>query len=443
MLSELYQSLLETDIEGQLAVTNYEYSQQLQILTDDLSERIMKVLGMGSKLAMPENFYTIFRNLSFDTSDEYVKQIDLNYRGDGIKARHIPAIVKYIQDNYDKNRQKYAVSYSHIWGYEEPECGVELAACFDMAKELYSYRELSQIIISTHSPAFYLLGEENDANRFFSYKSENGNSKYSSNSCLNDINENIGLLGLIAPYVENINNMYTEQFKKLQEAEAQLRDLKNKIVIIPEGKTDVKHLKTAFSQLYESDDSLVNSLTFYEFDERETLGEDLKTILNRLSHIEIESVVIGLYDRDKLGSGNENTSYECLGKNVYKAYLPLPKSRKLKNQEKICIEHYYRDDEIKILTPSGRLYMGDDFDELGKSKDDNFFIEGWRKNLDSRKPYQIVDSSTKHLSMLSKEARCISKNEFAEYVSENPEKFDFSNFRLIYDLILEIKKKEN
>ena len=51
---------------------------------------------------MPQNLNTLFRDLSFSTSDDFVKGIDLNHRGDGIKARHIPSILRFIQKTQKK-----------------------------------------------------------------------------------------------------------------------------------------------------------------------------------------------------------------------------------------------------------------------------------------------------------------------------------------------------
>ena len=116
---------------------------------------------------MPQNLNTLFRDLSFSTSDDFVKGIDLNHRGDGIKARHIPSILRFIQKNTEKSRPKNSVSGSYIWGFEEPENGVEYLSSFEMAQEFYSYISDCQILLTTHSPAFYTQGKSKDSTRFF------------------------------------------------------------------------------------------------------------------------------------------------------------------------------------------------------------------------------------------------------------------------------------
>lgn len=47
---------------------------------------------------MPTNQTDIFKELIFMTNDSSGQNIGLSYRGDGIKAMHIPAILKYIAE---------------------------------------------------------------------------------------------------------------------------------------------------------------------------------------------------------------------------------------------------------------------------------------------------------------------------------------------------------
>ena len=365
----------------------------------------------------------------------------MNLRGDGIKARHIPAIVKYIQDNIDNYRPKNAVYFSHIWGYEEPENGVELASCFEMAEELYSYRNDSQMLITTHSPAFYSLGKNKDSKIFYVYKSEEGNSNYNNNPQEEHINRQIGLLDLVTPFVESERSKYVEVTQRLEKAEKEIKRLKNKVIVITEGKTDTKHIKTAFAQLDDLDSEIINNIVYYDFQEKATLGDDLTKLLEKLAHIKTDSKIIGLFDRDKLSTSNQTKAFDHLGNNVYKAYIPNVDYRKNKGEEKICIEHYYTDEEIKSNTDYGRLYMGDDFDDYGKSLDEFFYFDGWKMN-NAKTSYMIIDSSNNHLKVLSPQAKCISKSQFADFVESNPKQFNFQNFRHIYDLIYEISMQE-
>ena len=60
---------------------------------------IFDYMGMQSQLSLPQNFSEIFETLMFQTKKENSKiMVPLSQRGDGIQARHIPIILKYIAD---------------------------------------------------------------------------------------------------------------------------------------------------------------------------------------------------------------------------------------------------------------------------------------------------------------------------------------------------------
>ena len=58
-------------------------------------------------------------------------------------------------------------------------------------------------------------------------------------------------------------------------------------------------------------------------------------------------------------------------------------------------------------------------------------------------PNQIVDSGCSRIERTSERRTLCSKNDFAEYVTSNFEKFNFENFKLIYELIYKIIQENN
>lgn len=210
LLSDVYMSMTNS-ANSALKQLNTEYSKRLQTLTNDLSEQLKAVLKMNSAIQMPRDLNLLFRDLTFSTSDDHVKGIDLNHRGDGIKARHIPTILQFMQKNAERSRPKHSVSGSYIWGFEEPENGVEYLSCFEMADELYSYCQNCQILITTYSPAFYMKHECADTNCYYVYNEDTGASKYDTNIDPEAINERLGFLPLVAPYIKMEQQKYLEQ----------------------------------------------------------------------------------------------------------------------------------------------------------------------------------------------------------------------------------------
>lgn len=440
LLSEVYSSMTQT-ANSELRDLNNQYSRQLQNLTRALSEQLKNVLNLNSAIQMPQKLNVLFRDLIFLTSDDHVEGVDLNHRGDGIKARHIPSILRYMQKNIEENRPKKAIISSFIWGFEEPENGVEYLSCFEMADELYSYREDCQMLITTHSPAFYMKRECEDANCFYVYKGEEGESKYKKGLAVEEIDERMGFLPLVAPYIMKERQKYLEREKILSTELAQLTKKYNeetgRIIIITEGKTDTKHIKIAFEQL-ELDSAILERIEYYDFAGKNVLGEALYDLLIKMSNMHNVNRIIGIFDRDKhMHSPATGKKYIKLKNNVYMFNIPAIENSERKKNDKICIEHYYSNREIEMDTDYGHLYMGKDFNEFGQSMDGHWVFQDFAKNR-SMTELSIVDSSNKHLQRMDNAARIISKDDFADYVVNHPEKFDFKNFKQIYDVISNI-----
>ena len=194
---------------------------------------------------MPTNQTDIFKELIFMTNDSSGESIGLSYRGDGIKAMHIPAILKYIAEQDNKILAHSAVPYTPIWGYEEPENGVEMKKCFDLAEDLYDFSNQIQEFITTHSPGFYKLEKKCGAKIFYVYKEQGSfSSVFSENIGTLYIDDKIGIMTIVAPVI--------------QKKQAEIDELKHSIEHFPfkdvdtifvEGITDKEYLEIAFKNM--------------------------------------------------------------------------------------------------------------------------------------------------------------------------------------------------
>ena len=445
LLSQLYLSMTKT-ANSALKDLNEQYSKQLQTLTSGLSHQLKNVLNLQSAIQMPEDLDVLFRDLTFRTSDALVQGIDLNRRGDGVKARHIPSILRYMQNNIEKFKLKGAISNSFIWGYEEPENGVEYLSCFEMADELHSYCNTCQMLVTTHSPAFYMKSNTNNSKCFYVYKCTSGSSKYETDITATDIDEKIGFLPLVAPYINDERLKYLEKEKALNDEiktiSKKYEQIKGKIVILTEGKTDTKHIRLAFEQL-NLDPNFINKLEYYDFEGINTLGEDLGKLLTHLSKMPNGNTIIGIFDRDKHVQPNDRgKEYKSLGHKVFRFNIPALSNTERNETDKICIEHYYSNHEIETATDYGHLYMGMDFNAHGLSDDGNWCFQNYECNQ-SMTAITIIDSGSKHMQKLKNEAQIISKDDFADYVINNPKEFDFSNFKKIYNVLVSIDQDTN
>ena len=441
LLSQVYDSMTEV-ADSALKDLNKKYSSELQEITHGLSENLQNVLHMRSDIQMPRELSTLFKDLSFSTTDKFVKNVDLNQRGDGIKARHIPSILNFMQENMEENRAKNTVSYNFIWGFEEPENGVEYSLCYEMAEELYDYRKKCQLLITTHSPAIYAIKNRDETRCYYVSKKESGATAYDTDISVDEINQKIGLMPLIAPYLMEQKTKYDDELKNLENAIEKLQEeykqATEQIVILAEGKTDIKHLKAAFSHI-DDPHGILSKISYYDFENQVLGADDLLPLLNKLASIPAKGVVyLAMFDRDK---HNEEGEYRKVSENVYRFNIPALNNAERNVDDKISIEHYYTNAEIQTETGKGHLYMGKDFDEYGMSIDKNLFYS--KISHCKVLPNQIVDSGCSRIERTSERRTLCSKNDFAEYVTSNFEKFNFENFKLIYELIYKIIQENN
>lgn len=436
LLAKMYESML-TAANSELKDVNQGYSDKLQKLTLDLSGSLKKNLSIDSYIKMPENLSTLFRDLFFETKDGEGNPINLLSRGDGIQARHIPSILKFIYDRKSVDAVKRSVPCTVIWGYEEPENGIELAACFQLAEEFKRYSKNIQFFATSHSPAFYSLQKEETALVYLTYKEDN-KTQYACSDDMETLNRHFGLMPIIQPYVDKELKKYREQETIIEELKLKIqKESKRKIIIITEGESDVIHINTAFQQLQGLDSGLIKRLRFFNFEEKKTLGDELKTILSYYSCTPTENIIIGIFDRDKPVQCSKGKNYAFIKGTVYQFNIPAITTAERSENDKITIENYYTNAEIKTCTPHGRLYMKDDFDKYGTSTDRDWSIHKFSKN-ESLTAVSIIDANYKHLERKSDNAKMATKIEFANYVKDNPASFDFSNFKKIYDIIKEI-----
>ena len=92
-------------------------------------ENIAIELGYSSQIGMPAHFKSLFSTLDFSLNKGGV-MVSLNKRGDGIKAQHIPIILKFIANHYKSISGKAVINPDIIWGFEEPENNMEMGNTF-------------------------------------------------------------------------------------------------------------------------------------------------------------------------------------------------------------------------------------------------------------------------------------------------------------------------
>ncbi|MEY3499620.1 MAG: hypothetical protein RL308_1289, partial [Bacteroidota bacterium] len=94
LLAKLHDSLAET-IETELRIAGDDFIQKIKLNTKGMIEEIDNRLLINSQIKLPSNLQSLFKTLDFSTT-EGAFEISLSNRGDGIKTRYIPVILKFI-----------------------------------------------------------------------------------------------------------------------------------------------------------------------------------------------------------------------------------------------------------------------------------------------------------------------------------------------------------
>lgn len=219
--------------------SSQEFESSISNQLEDLTSQISESLGFQSRLALPRDLSHIFESLDF-LSDQ--QNISLDSRGDGVKARHIPLILKFIADKKCSLQGRGAQPFNFIWGYEEPENSLEFSSSVELADQFWDFINdgISQVFLTTHSPIFYnLKRKEQESNSQISchhtyYDAEEDGTKVSTD--MDDLDERMGTTALFAPMIEDLEDKIRRQEKARNEVRELAEENRRKIFV--EGPSD-------------------------------------------------------------------------------------------------------------------------------------------------------------------------------------------------------------
>ena len=226
------------------------FSGRLQDITREMFNSLPLEVSTSTKIAVPTQLSQLFQTLDFETTanGEVNPKSLTRQRGDGVKVRHIPELLNFIStnDNYDY----------HIWGFEEPENSLDFVAAQSEADRLLilAKRERVQVIMTTHSPSFYLL-ESDAVARFYVSKDEQGISNAIQGKKLEglDVQSAIGEGFYLPAVAEAVKNVVVVE-ERAKAAEAMVCMLKEELqavatpVVLTEGRTDARILTLAWEK---------------------------------------------------------------------------------------------------------------------------------------------------------------------------------------------------
>ncbi len=217
----------------------------------DLITSVKESLGDETSLTLPTDLSGVFERLDFRSGEG---GISLDYRGDGIKGRYIPLILKFIADQRKSIYGKGGPSHTFIWAYEEPENNLEILRAGQLAQQFLEIAEgdLTQIIVTTHSPVFFnaaIDSSELGSTHFVDYPANDIGTRIESEP--SDLDGKMGVMTLVAPYLAAAH----EEIERVQGQNADLcrqideRNAQGLPTFFVEGITEYRLLQAVFERL--------------------------------------------------------------------------------------------------------------------------------------------------------------------------------------------------
>jgi hypothetical protein len=183
----------------------------------ELTMSITRSLGFDTRLALPRDLYHIFERLDFLSGE---KSVSLNNRGDGIKARHIPLILKFMAEKKAQLLRRGGQPISSIWAYEEPENNLEIASAVQLADELHELANAgtAQVLLTTHSPAFYDLAQREEDVTLHYVTRPSDPEGTTARADASELDESLGTLAMLAPRISEMVRQVRDQEAARHEA---------------------------------------------------------------------------------------------------------------------------------------------------------------------------------------------------------------------------------
>ncbi len=305
--------------------TSSTFEQSIGEHLEDLTKGINRALGIDTKLALPRDLSHIFERLDFLSGD---KNVSLENRGDGIKARHVPQILKFMANKKKMLQVKGTAPFSFIWGYEEPENNLEFGSAIKLADELLevSKKGPAQVFLTTHSPAFYDLKKQQIKTSLYHVYRASDEAGTKADTQTDGLDSSLGTLAVLAPRmqeaIEEIRNR--DEATKLVEEQA-ARETK---IVYVEGESDKVILERALALFFPAAKDKIHFDTKPEGAGHSYVLDMLSAWRNRQKHHPEMNKAAGIVD------GDANTDKEDFNKipdNIKSAKcFCYPKARPIK-----------------------------------------------------------------------------------------------------------------
>jgi hypothetical protein len=286
--------MLERTVEEQIRKGSSDFTDVINTNVKELTKDIRVRLGLETEIQLPQNLRDLFARLDF-RSKTPIGAMSLQQRGDGLKAQHIPLILKWLAHQSNKLSAPGKPKTVTVWGYEEPENSLELTRCLQLAQQFLDSCDEIQTFITTHSPAFYAIEPEQSSQKmrlFGVSKNSDGLSRIGPvrTEEMQTLDNDLGLTPLLAPRVRELQ-------QQLEHVKKRVKHLPDhaKSTIFCEGPSDRELLVEAF-KLFHPD---VAGEIAIKCSERHGGGHGWVTeCLIAWAYSRPTAIAVGVYDND-------------------------------------------------------------------------------------------------------------------------------------------------
>jgi hypothetical protein len=245
----LHNTLAET-IAPRLASASGSFLGNIRKEVGNIEKEARRLFDLKTEFALPSDLGSLFEILDLKTADKHAAT-PLQNRGDGIQGRHIPVILRFLADQRKTNFARGKPPPETIWGYEEPENNLELLKQMDEAAEFYRCSNAIQVLLTTHSPAFYGESLKHEKTKTWFAAREDGKTTFQISVSQQALDEGLGLMPFVAPYLHHASVQRTEMLQQIKLLHSQSLHIDRQIICM-EGATDKEIVDAACKVLFPS-----------------------------------------------------------------------------------------------------------------------------------------------------------------------------------------------
>lgn len=407
--------MLEQTVAEQVRTASGAFTSAINTNTQAILDEILTSLQLTTSIALPSNLRDLFTQLEF-TSISGEKPFSLNQRGDGIKVRHIPIVLRWLARQANHLSAPGRPKTVTVWGYEEPENNLELRRCFELAKDFVDGSSEIQAFVTTHSPAFYSVFRESSPQQVSLFLVEKDADPPTTrvtplkNIDLLSLDSSMGLLALLEPHFKEAQT----ELSKLRTTIRGLTDT-NRPTIFVEGPTDQRIFSEAIHLFFPELEPVVSVRCSTHHGGGHTwVGEQLIA----WSYSRPTAIAVGIFDKDAeaqrtLKESTQRMNSPSSGKKTYGSSL-IP-NEALKNCSLRRVKVPFAVEELLPESAwdyaEAKSWLEDRTDPIGLYKYQNRSV--------AFDQYIANTLPEKHLQRLAlKKVALPHKEEFAAYVSE-------------------------